>query len=50
MATQQFVVIDRKTHVIVARCKTLNGARRSADRAFWVRSGGREQFLRSMRN
>lgn len=27
-----FVVVDRRTGAVVARCKTLNGARRSADR------------------
>lgn len=27
-----YVVVDRRTGAIVARCKTLNGARRSVDR------------------
>jgi hypothetical protein len=32
MNTFGYVVIDRRTGAVVARCKTLNGARRSADR------------------
>ena len=32
MSALGYVVIDRRTGAVVGRCKTLNGARRSADR------------------
>ena len=32
MSTHGYVVVDRRTGAIVARCKTLAGARRSVDR------------------